>query len=134
MSQADGRNVIGIVGLGLMGTALAERFLEVGYEVRVWNRTRAKANALLAAGARWSDRPLSDCPRVVVSLYTTSVVADVLDSMRDSWRAGTTVIDTTTGDPIASEALERRLRDAGIAYLEAPISGSSVQTRRGEST
>ena len=50
---------IGLVGLGLMGTALTERLLDHGYRVAVWNRTRGKAAPLLAKGAQWSDNPLA---------------------------------------------------------------------------
>ncbi|MCC7374555.1 MAG: NAD(P)-dependent oxidoreductase [Verrucomicrobiales bacterium] len=125
---------IGIVGLGLMGTALAERFLEAGFEVRVWNRTRDKAEGLLTQGAIWSDHPLSDVDCVLISLYTTNVVSAVLDGFAEAWRPGLTLIDTTTGDPGKVEALAARLAGCGVDYLEAPISGSSVQTRRGEST
>ena len=50
---------VGVVGLGLMGTAFTERLLEAGFSVWVYNRTREKADPLLALGARWSDNPLA---------------------------------------------------------------------------
>ena len=49
----DSRRV-GVIGLGLMGTAISRCLLEAGYSVNVWNRTREKAEPLLAAGAVWS--------------------------------------------------------------------------------
>lgn len=60
-------NRIGIVGLGLMGTAITERFLQAGYEVLVWNRTKEKAQGLIAKGAKWSQCPLVECQRVIIS-------------------------------------------------------------------
>jgi 3-hydroxyisobutyrate dehydrogenase len=78
---------IGVIGLGLMGTALTERLLEHGYRVVVWNRTRAKADPVLAQGAEWSDNPLTSCRRVIISLYTTDVVEEVLpENMMSSSR------------------------------------------------
>jgi len=127
-------NLIGIIGLGLMGTALAERFLEHGFRVVVWNRTREKAASLLNRGARWSENPLIECPRVIVSLYTSGVVTQVLDQMQDGLRAGQIIIDTTTGEPAETVALGNRLAARNVRYLDAPISGSSEQTRRGEAT
>jgi len=59
---------IGVIGLGLMGTGMSERLLEHGFDVLVWNRTREKADSLIALGARWSDNPLADCDRVIISL------------------------------------------------------------------
>jgi 3-hydroxyisobutyrate dehydrogenase-like beta-hydroxyacid dehydrogenase len=123
---------VGLIGLGLMGTAITERLLEHGYRVLVWNRTRAKAESLIARGAQWSDNPLAACDRVIISLYTSDVVESVLEQMRDGLHAGQIVLDTTTGEPAQSAALGARLATRGVRYLDAPISGSSEQTRRGE--
>ena len=127
-------NEIGILGLGLMGTAMAERLLEAGYRVRVWNRTPEKSTGLIAKGAVWSDRLFAECPRIVVSLYSSEVVRVVLDPRIGEARPGTIVIDTTTGDPAQTIAMGNWLAGMGIEYLDAPISGSSVQTRQGEAT
>jgi 3-hydroxyisobutyrate dehydrogenase-like beta-hydroxyacid dehydrogenase len=117
-----------------MGTALTERLLEHGYRVAVWNRTREKAAPLLARGAEWSDNPLCGCRRVIISLYTTEVVVEVLTRMQAGFCAGQIVLDTTTGEPEQTAALGERLAKRGVRYLDAPISGSSEQTRRGEAT
>src|SRR2546422_6402037 len=116
---------IGLIGLGLMGTALAERLLEQGREVIVWNRTRDKANPLLARGAQWAENPFAACQRVILSLYTTEVVREVLDRMENGLRPGQIILDTTTSDPAKSTALGRKLAERGVEYLDAPISGSS---------
>lgn len=123
-----------MIGLGLMGTALTERLLEHGYRVAVWNRTRTKADPLHARGAEWSDNPVAACERVIVSLYTTEVVVEVLEAMQGGLRAGQIILDTTTGEPGQTAALGERLAARGVYYLDAPISGSSEQTRRGEAT
>jgi len=127
-------NSVGIIGLGLMGTALAERLLEAGYAVWVHNRTRQKSEPLLARGARWSDNPLVVCDRVVISLYTTDTVEEMLDRLSVGLRPGQILIDTTTGEPEQTARLGARLDARGVQYLDAPISGSSEQTRRGEAT
>lgn len=123
-----------MIGLGLMGTALTERLLEYGYRVAVWNRTREKADSLLTRGAQWSDNPLAQCERVIISLYTTEVVEAVLAELDAGLHAGQIILDTTTGEPEQTAALGARLATRGVQYLDAPISGSSEQTRRGEAT
>jgi 3-hydroxyisobutyrate dehydrogenase-like beta-hydroxyacid dehydrogenase len=128
------RERIGVIGLGLMGTALTERLLEQDHRVAVWNRTRSKADPLLARGEEWSDNPLAICRRVIISLYTTDVVAQVLQEMQGGLRPRQILLDTTTGEPAQTAALGERLAARGVRYLEAPISGSSEQTRRGEAT
>lgn len=117
-----------------MGTALTERFLEQGFDTVVWNRTRDKADPLLARGARWADNPIAVCRRTIVSLYTSEVVSEVLQRMSDGLVPGRILVDTTTGSPQETAALGRRMTARGVQYLDAPISGSSAQTRRGEST
>jgi len=123
---------IGIIGLGLMGTALAERLLEHGFHVTVWNRTREKSVPLITRGAEWSDNPLADCRRVLVSLYTTDVVEAVLAELGAGLHEGQILIDTTTGEAVQTAALGARLAARGVRYLDAPVSGSSQQTRAGE--
>lgn len=123
---------VGVVGLGLLGTALAERLLQAEWPVAVWNRTREKAEPLIEGGAAWSDNPFAECDRVVVSLYTTDVVESVLREMDAGLRPGQIIIDTTTGQPPQTAALGRRLAERGVDYLESPIAASSEQTRRGE--
>jgi 3-hydroxyisobutyrate dehydrogenase-like beta-hydroxyacid dehydrogenase len=117
-----------------MGTALTERLLERGFDTVVWNRTRAKADPLLARGARWADNPIAVCRRTIVSLYTSEVVSEVLQRMSDGLAPGRILVDTTTGSPHETAALGGRMTALGVQYLDAPISGSSAQTRRGEST
>ena len=105
----DSRNV-GMIGLGLMGTAFTERLLESGYSVCVHNRTREKADPLVALGARWSDNPLAVCQRVIISLYTTDTVETVLEQLADGLRPGQVLIDTTTGNPADAES-SRQIAD-----------------------
>ena len=129
----DTQNV-GLIGLGLMGTALTERLLAAGYSVWVFNRTREKAAPVVARGAQWADNPLAICPRVLISLYTTDTVEEVLGQLDGGLRPGQILIDTTTGEPAQTVRLGARLGARGVQYLDAPISGSSEQTRRGEAT
>jgi 3-hydroxyisobutyrate dehydrogenase-like beta-hydroxyacid dehydrogenase len=132
VEQGDARRPVGMIGLGLLGTALCERLIGAGYPVVVHNRTRDKAKSLIARGAKWSDNPLAECDRVVICLYTSDVVEQVLEAMDAGLRPGQILIDTTTGDPDQMQALGARLAAREVNYLESPIAASSEQTRRGE--
>ncbi len=135
MSGAESQTKrISVVGLGLMGTAITERLLEHGWQVLVWNRTRDKADPLISVGARWTQDPFAESDRILISLYTSDVVKEVLSQMRESLRSGQIIVDTTTGEPQQSSAMSVDLSSRKIDYLDAPISGSSEQTRRGEAT
>jgi 3-hydroxyisobutyrate dehydrogenase-like beta-hydroxyacid dehydrogenase len=123
---------VSVIGLGLFGTAVAERLIGGGFPTHVWNRTREKADSLIAVGGMWSDNPFVECEIVVISLYTTEIVKEVLSQMQSSLRKGQIIVDTTTGDPSQTSALGDWLTGQGVEYLEAPIAASSEQTRRGK--
>ena len=125
---------IGIIGLGLMGNAIAERFQQAGYSLVVWNRTREKADPWLKSGAVWNDRPIAACQKIIISLYSSDVVEQVLEEWKSDLKPGKILIDTTTGDPDASLRLAGKCEASGVTYIEAPISGSSEQTRLGLAT
>jgi len=125
---------VGIIGTGLLGTALADRLLADGFPTIVYNRTRAKAEALLERGARWSENPLADCRRVIFSLFTTEQVEQVFEQMNSRPLQARILIDTSTSNPQQTIACGARLASCGVKYLEAPFSGSSEQARNHEAT
>jgi 3-hydroxyisobutyrate dehydrogenase-like beta-hydroxyacid dehydrogenase len=125
---------IGLIGLGLMGAALAERLQQARYEVVGYDVDAARcANAeelgvKIAAG---SAEVASRCRRILLSLPTTEVVAEVLAQMEPALTPGHVVIDTTTGSPEQTTEIGRRLADRGIDYLDATLVGSSAEARAG---
>lgn len=131
-SSSPSSKPIGVIGLGLLGSALCERLLGAGHSVVAWNRSRDKAEPLIALGARWSENPLADCDQAVVCLYTSKIVGEVLDAMQSGLRTGQIIVDTTTGDPQETTAHGERLARHGVDYLESPIAASSEQTRQGQ--
>ena len=133
-SNGSAHHPVAVIGTGLFGTALAERLLADGFPVTVYNRTREKADPLLARGAKWSDNPLKECQRIIFSLYTTEQVVQVLEQMHTGLEPGQIVLDTSTSDPQHTAALGSQLARRGIEYLEAPFSGSSEQTRNHQAT
>jgi 3-hydroxyisobutyrate dehydrogenase-like beta-hydroxyacid dehydrogenase len=125
---------IGLVGTGLFGTALTERLLAAGYSVRVHNRTRAKADRLVALGAQWSDNPLEECRRVIFCLFTTDQVAAFFDARHSDLAREQIVLDTSTSNPNQAVELGKRLALTNVRYLESPFSGSSEQARNHQAT
>lgn len=113
------RPPVGVNGTGLFGSALVECLLADGFSVLVHNRTRSKADPLIARGARWSDNPLVDCERIIFSVYTSGQVAQIIEQMRSGLRPGQIILDTSTSDPRQTIQLGRQLAGRGIHYLEA---------------
>jgi 3-hydroxyisobutyrate dehydrogenase-like beta-hydroxyacid dehydrogenase len=123
---------LGLIGVGLLGTALAERFCASGLRVVGFDREETRLEALEALGgtaARSAGEVVRGCARVVLSLPTSAVVAAVLREVRAELRPGQVVVDTTTGVPGDAVEAGRVLAGIGAGYLDATISGSSQQVR-----
>ena len=128
---------VGLIGLGLVGSALADRLLDAGKRVVGWDVNAERVAALREKGgaiAGGSPEVFSCCRRVLLSLPSHREVGDVIEAAGASLSRGHTIIDTTTGDPTSTVELARSLGERGINYLDATISGSSAQVRAGAVT
>ncbi|WP_447001884.1 NAD(P)-dependent oxidoreductase [Saccharothrix isguenensis] len=109
-----------VLGLGLMGGALAGAFLRAGHPTTVWNRTAAKADDLVARGATLAGSPaaaIAAAPLVVVCVSDYDAVADVLDGPLD----GRVVVNLTSGTPTRARRLAEEVARRGGGYLDGGI-------------
>jgi len=125
---------IGLVGLGLVGTAMAERLLAEQFKVVGFDIDSTKCEHLEQLGGKAVSNPAQvaeQADRVVLSLPNTEVVLQVVEGSGGILEAKSTtyIIDTTTGEPDEMAALAKRLAKQGIYFLDAPFSGSSRQLR-----
>lgn len=123
---------IGLIGTGLMGTAIAGRLLAAGFRVQGWDRDAVRLAASGAEAAESAAAVVRSCDGVVMSLPDSRVVETVLNEVGAELRPGQVILDTTTGEPEDAMRFAERLRLLGVAYLDATVSGSSEQLRRGE--
>jgi 2-hydroxy-3-oxopropionate reductase len=122
---------IGFLGIGLMGAPQARNVLKAGYAVTAWNRSRAKADALVADGASVADTPadaVRDADIVVVMLENGPIVTDVLfaQGTAGAMRPGTLVIDMSSIKPFEAQDHAARLAANGVRHVDAPVSGGTV--------
>jgi 3-hydroxyisobutyrate dehydrogenase-like beta-hydroxyacid dehydrogenase len=126
---------IGLIGIGLVGTALAENLLKAGFGVvgRDVDPARNRHLESLGGAVAPSPRAVAErCRRVFLALMTTDVVRAVTegaDGLMAAAQPPSFIVDTTTGSPEDAEALAGRLAARGTTYLDATISGSSAQIR-----
>ena len=126
---------IGLIGLGLLGSALAERFLVAGIKVLGYDFEPERCANLQRLGGEPADSSGSiagRCKRIVFSLPTSETVDEVLADIEHRLAPGSIIIDTTTGDPKQIAAFGPRLAERGVEYLDATVGGSSEQARAGE--
>jgi 3-hydroxyisobutyrate dehydrogenase-like beta-hydroxyacid dehydrogenase len=125
---------LGLIGIGLLGTALAERLLAADFALLGFDLDPARREHFRQRGGEPSGNAaeiLARCARVILSLPSHREVTALLQEHAAALRRGTTIIDTTTGDPAAAESLARELAGRGITYLDATLSGSSTHVRQG---
>jgi 3-hydroxyisobutyrate dehydrogenase-like beta-hydroxyacid dehydrogenase len=114
---------VSVLGLGAMGSTLAEALVKAGYAPTVWNRSPGKAEGLVALGARaatTSGDAVRACRLVIVCLLDHASLHEVLDPLSDDL-AGRTLINVTTTSPAQSRELAAWAARTGVAYLDGGI-------------
>ena len=132
--QPANASPLGLIGVGLVGSALAERFLHAGWQVIGCDTSPERLRELTALGgqaASNADEVFAAASSIFISVPTSEIAAGVLDAVNVPL-TGKTIIDTTTGEPEQMAALGQRLSARGAQYLDATIAGSSAQVRDGE--
>lgn len=128
----------GWVGLGAMGKPMANHIHKLRHpanSLKVWNRTAARATEHAAAYGTTAVAELdhlSDCNVVFLSLPTTVQVADICERL--NLPEGAIVIDTTSGDPGATQKIAAKLLDRGIHMVDCPVSGGPAGAEAGTVT
>jgi len=130
---------VGVVGAGLMGSAICARLRESGFDVSVFDVDPARAAALVSLGVRAvpSIAALASCPAIVLAVFNTDQVEAVVEGAggivdcTPAGRPSPVVVCTSTCDPDRLAALERRQAPRGLRLLEVPVSGTSRQVAGG---
>jgi 3-hydroxyisobutyrate dehydrogenase-like beta-hydroxyacid dehydrogenase len=131
---------VGFIGLGRMGHGMAGRYLDAGFDVAVWNRSKAKAETVIARGARWAASPAdaADGADAVVTM-----VADD-EASRAVWlgengaaakiKAGSLAIECSTVSHQHALDMARELRGRGLVYIDCPVTGLPQAAATGKLT
>jgi 3-hydroxyisobutyrate dehydrogenase len=128
---------VGFIGLGIMGRGMAANLLKAGFELSVWNRTAAKADELLAAGAQLAASPAElalSCGVIISCVSDTPDVHAVLlgeEGAIQGVKSGALVIDMSTISPQGAREVAAALGKRGAHFLDAPVSGGSEGAAKG---
>jgi 3-hydroxyisobutyrate dehydrogenase len=132
MQIAPQKNRIGFIGLGVMGRSMAGHILDSGYALCVYNRTRSKADDLVARGSLWAPSVADLAARSDVIVTIVGYPADVREiflgsgGILENAAPGTLAIDMTTSDPALADILYQEGRKKQIHVLDAPVSGGDL--------
>jgi len=118
-----------------MGASMAGHLLKAGARVTVYNRTKSKADALVAAGAKWADSPAKAAAGAAVVFTMVGYPSDVeavylgQEGIITASRPGALLVDFTTSDPSLAVLLSRTAAAAGRTAIDAPVSGGDTGAR-----
>jgi 3-hydroxyisobutyrate dehydrogenase len=128
---------VGFVGLGIMGRGMAANVLKAGFPLTVWNRTHARGEPLVAAGATLAESPAGLAAASDIIITCVSDTPDVQEVILGAQgvihgaRPGSLVIDMSTISPGATREIAAALAAKGVAMLDAPVSGGSEGAAKG---
>jgi 3-hydroxyisobutyrate dehydrogenase-like beta-hydroxyacid dehydrogenase len=141
LSMSDAEQVVAVIGLGTMGSAMARRIHAAGHEIVVWNRDRAKAEALTAevdaAIAPTAADAAAAAGTVITSLADDAAVEAVYlgpAGIAAGIRAGSIAVDTSTVDPDTILKVGNAIDAAGAGFFDCPVSGSVTTISNGALT
>ncbi|MFC9622853.1 NAD(P)-dependent oxidoreductase [Streptomyces sp. NPDC056930] len=131
------RPTVAVLGTGIMGSGMVRSLLRAGLDVRAWNRTQAKAAPLAADGAtvtETAEEAVRGADVILTMLNDGPAVAAALTAASPGLHAGQVLLQSSTVGLDATADLARRAMDAGLVYLDAPVSGTKQPAEQGTLT
>src|SRR5579872_4992841 len=130
-----GKTRLGWIGTGVMGSSMCGHLLAKGVSVTVYNRSRARAEALVGQGAAWADTPKAVAATSDVVFSIVGFPSDVREVMLGASgalagsKSGTVLVDMTTSEPSLAVEIYEAARTKGVYSIDAPVSGGDVGAR-----
>ena len=132
---------VGFIGLGIMGSRMAANISSAGFELTVWNRTRATADQWAKHhGAKVADSPaaLAGSSDVVITMVVDGPQVEAVllgsEGVANDAREGLLCIDMSTIGPSAARRIGNALAERGVGFMDAPVTGSSPKAEDGTLT
>ena len=129
MSEISTATAVGFIGLGIMGKSMARNLIKAGYKVVLHNRSRAAVDELVGIGGVAAASPADLAARAEIVCLCVPDTPDVeavlfgADGVASAVKAGSVVIDFSTISSQATVGFAARLKQAGVAMLDSPVSG-----------
>jgi 3-hydroxyisobutyrate dehydrogenase len=130
-----GKTRIGWIGTGVMGCSMVGHLMAAGYSATVYNRSKSKAEPLLAKGAAWADTPKKVGEQSDVIFSIVGFPADVrevtlgAEGSLAGAKAGAILVDMTTSEPSLAVEIAETAKAKGVHSVDAPVSGGDIGAR-----
>ncbi|MEV0037431.1 MULTISPECIES: NAD(P)-dependent oxidoreductase [unclassified Streptomyces] len=126
---------VAVIGTGIMGAAMARNLCRTGHDVRVWNRTPAKAEALVADGARVAATPaeaVTGADVVITMVYDGPAALEAMTAAGPGLRPGAIWLQSTTVGAEAVAPMADLARQQGLVFVDAPVLGTRAPAESGQ--
>lgn len=127
-----GTTKIGWIGTGVMGSSMVDHLMQAGFPATVYNRSRGKAESLLAKGAKWGGTPREVATHSDVVFAIVGFPSDVrevflgVDGALAGSKPGTVLVDMTTSEPSLAVEIYEAAKVRGVHSVDAPVSGGDI--------
>jgi len=135
--KTDTKTPVAFIGLGMMGAHMAGHILDAGHPLHVYNRTRARAEPLIARGATWHDDAGAAASQASIVITMVGLPRDVEDiylgqgGILARAAPGAILVDMTTSSPSLAVRIAAAAKAKGLRALDAPVSGGDIGARNG---
>ncbi|MGQ9374404.1 NAD(P)-dependent oxidoreductase [Acinetobacter tandoii] len=128
----DRNTKIAFLGMGLMGSRMATRLLQAGFEVAVWNRTAAACDVLIDLGATALKlENIADYPVILTCLSDDSAAQQVIEKIQPFWTANQVVVDFSSLSVDKTKTLALLAQQDNVHWIDSPVSGGTVGAEQG---
>ena len=128
----DLQTKIAFLGMGLMGSRMASRLLNAGFQVAVWNRTASACDELVAQGAtRLNLNDIGEYPIVLSCLADDSAVQAVIDQIADYLQPQQVIVDFSSLSVDKTNSLAKQVQSKNAVWIDSPVSGGTIGAEQG---
>ena len=128
----DLQTKIAFLGMGLMGSRMASRLLNAGFQVAVWNRTASACDELVAQGAtRLNLNDIGEYPIVLSCLADDSAVQAVIDQIADYLQPQQVIVDFSSLSVDKTKSLAKQVQSKNAVWIDSPVSGGTIGAEQG---
>jgi len=128
----DRNTKIAFLGMGLMGSRMATRLIQAGFEVAVWNRTASACDVLIDMGATGLDlQEIGQYPVILTCLADDAAVQAVFYQIQNQLTAGQVIVDFSSLSVDKTKALAQQAQTRQVQWIDSPVSGGTVGAEQG---
>lgn len=128
----DRNTKIAFLGMGLMGSRMATRLIQAGFDVAVWNRTAAACDVLIDLGATALKlENIADYPVILTCLSDDSAAQQVIEKIQPYWTADQVIVDFSSLSVDKTKTLADLAQHDGLHWIDSPVSGGTAGAEQG---